>query len=196
MAAQPVPALFEPSGDGFRAAPMTRGPWDTAMMHGGAPSALLAHEIEQLEPGAELAVARLTIEFLAGVPVGDVSVRASLAKPGRRLQIVDATLAAGDRPACLARAVRLRVADLPQARAAAAGAVAAMAPVEDCEPQRPFSQTGDEMSIPTRPRSGARAERPAAAPAPPGSACAASCCRAWRHRRSCGPWRRRTSPTA
>lgn len=148
MAAEPVPALFEPAGDGFTAAPMTRGPWDPAMMHGGAPSALIAHAIEQLEPGSQLAVARLTIEFLAGVPVGDVSVSASLAKPGRRLQVVDATLEANERPVCLARAVRLRVADLPEARAAAAGAVAAMPPVEDCEPQRPFSQTGDEMFYP------------------------------------------------
>jgi acyl-coenzyme A thioesterase PaaI-like protein len=105
--AQP-PALFTPAGDGFRAAPLTRGPWDERMMHGGAPSALLAHAIETTEPGAELAVARLTIEFLGGVPVGPVEVATSLAKPGRRLQIVEATLAAGGRRACLARAVRLR----------------------------------------------------------------------------------------
>lgn len=105
--AQP-PALFSPAGDGFRAAPLTRGPWDRRMMHGSAPSALLAHAIETTEPGAGLAVARLTIEFLGGVPVGPVEVATSLAKPGRRLQIVDATLEAGGRRACLARAVRLR----------------------------------------------------------------------------------------
>ena len=43
MAAAPVPALFEPAGDGFAAAQSTRGPWDARMMHGGAPAALLAH---------------------------------------------------------------------------------------------------------------------------------------------------------
>ena len=140
MAATPVPALFEPAGEGvFRAAAMTRGPWDAAMMHGGAPAALVAHAIEQLQPGSELAVARLTIEFLGGVPVGEVSVQASFARPGRRFQVVDATLAVGGRPACLARAVRLRVADTPAAAAApAADFAAALPPVEDCGPLAPF----------------------------------------------------------
>lgn len=118
MAVAPVPALFEPAGAGlFRAAPATAGPWDAAMMHGSAPAALLAHAIESLEPGAELMVARLTVEFLGAVPVGGVSVQASLAKPGRRFQLVDAALDAGDRQVCLARAVRLRRAGMPDAQA-------------------------------------------------------------------------------
>src|SRR4051794_41648382 len=114
----PVAGLFEPAGAGCGAAPATRGPWDERMMHGGAPSALLAHAIEQTEPGAaEMVVARLTIEFLGGVPVGPVEVATSLAKPGRRFQIVEATLSAGGRPACVARAIRLRRATLPAAAA-------------------------------------------------------------------------------
>lgn len=125
MAVAPVPALFEPAGAGYRAAPMTCGPWDAATMHGGAPAALLAHAIERLQPGSELSVSRLTIEFLGGVPVGDVAVEASLAKPGRRFQIVDATLDAGERRVCLARAVRLRRGDDPDAAAAPASFTAA-----------------------------------------------------------------------
>ena len=108
-------APFEPAGAGFRAAPLTRGPWDERMMHGGAPAALLAHAIEQTEPGSEIAVTRLTIEFLGGVPVGPVEVETSLAKPGSRFQIVEGTLDAGGRRACLARAVRVRRTVLPDA---------------------------------------------------------------------------------
>ncbi|HVF78332.1 MAG TPA: thioesterase family protein [Solirubrobacteraceae bacterium] len=133
MAVPPIPALFSPSGEGFAAASMTRGPWDAAMMHGAAPSALLAHTMERVQPGDQLAVARLTIEFLGGVPVGEVSVAASLAKPGRRLQIVDATLQAGERVACMARAVRMRRADLPGAQASAAGPDR-LPPPEGCDP--------------------------------------------------------------
>ena len=110
-------ALFEPAAAGYRAAPLTRGPWDERMMHGGAPAALLAHAIEQTEPGAELAVTRLTVEFLGGVPVGPVQTATTLAKPGRRFQVVDASLRAGGRPVCLARAVRVRRAELPDAAA-------------------------------------------------------------------------------
>ena len=129
-----TPALFEPDGDRFAAAPLTRGPWDELMMHGGAPSALLAQAIEQTQPGSELAVVRLTIEFLGGVPVGPVAVATTLAKPGRRFQIVDATLDAGGRRACLARAVRVRRASLPDADVAGPGAPRALPPPDDGEP--------------------------------------------------------------
>jgi hypothetical protein len=117
----PVRALFAPDGGGFVAAPHSRGPWDERMMHGGAPSALLARAVERTQPGDELVVTRLTIEFLSAVPVGPVAVATSLAKPGRRFQIVDATLDAGGRPGCVARAVRLRRADVPDARATPLG---------------------------------------------------------------------------
>ena len=111
--------LFTPDGDALVSAPMTRGPWDARMMHGGAPSALLARAVECVEPGADLVVTRLTIDFLGGVPLGRVVVGAQVVRPGRRFALVDATLApAGDdRAACLARAVRIRRADLPAAAA-------------------------------------------------------------------------------
>lgn len=111
--------LFVPDRDGFEAAPMTRGPWDPRMMHGGAPSALLARAIEAVEPGADLVVTRLTIDFLGGVPLGRVAVAARVVRPGRRFALVDATLTAdgAGRDACLARAVRIRRADLPAAAA-------------------------------------------------------------------------------
>lgn len=142
MAATPVPALFQIAGDGvFRGAPLTRGPWDAAMMHGGAPAALLAHAIESLEPGAELMVARLTVEFLGAVPVGDASVQSSLAKPGRRFQLVDAALHAGDRQVCLARAVRLRRAAMPAAEASP-GAVAPLPAPGSGAVLPPFSDGG------------------------------------------------------
>src|SRR5690606_6137492 len=56
--------LFEPLGDGsFRATEVTRGPWDPGAQHGGAPSALLGRAIEAVEPGAEMRVARVTLEL-------------------------------------------------------------------------------------------------------------------------------------
>ncbi len=115
-----TPPLFAPDGAGFVPSAVVRGPWDGRMMHGGAPSALLAREIEAAEPGADLVVTRLTIDFLSGVPLGRVEVAASVVRPGRRFQVVDATLdAGGGRHACLARAVRVRRADLPAAAASA-----------------------------------------------------------------------------
>jgi hypothetical protein len=143
-----APALFDPIAEGFGAAPITRGPWDEAMMHGGAPSALLARAIEATQPGSEMVVTRLTIEFLGGVPVGPVEVWTSLAKPGRRLQVVEATLVADGRTACLARAVRMRRADLPHAAASPPGYDARLAPPEAGEPLPPLAETGNAMFHP------------------------------------------------
>ena len=153
MADRPASALFEPADEGaFHAAPMTRGPWDAAMVHGGAPAALLAHASEQVQPGSELMVTRLTIEFLGGVQLGEVSVSASLTKPGRRFQIVDATLDAGGRRVCLARAVRLRRGDLPAAAAAPAAfdAIEPLPPPEQGEPLPTFEgiAAGDGLFYP------------------------------------------------
>ena len=123
-----IAPLFVPDGDGFLSARMTRGPWEKRMMHGGAPSALLARAVESVQPGQDLVVTRLTIDFLGGVPLGRVVVGAEVVRPGRRFQLVDATLrsAGEDRAACLARAVRIRRADLP---AAAASPVSPLVPL-------------------------------------------------------------------
>ena len=120
------------------------------MMHGGAPSALLAHAIEQVAPGgSEMVVARLTIEFLGGVPVGPVEVDTSLAKPGKRFQIVDAALDASGRRACLARAVRLRRSDdMPDAAAAPPGHDSAL-PAPDTGARLPqFVESESELFYP------------------------------------------------
>ena len=98
--------VFHRDGDRFVPTGHARGPWDPRMQHGGAPGALIARAIEALAPG--MALARLTVEFLAAVPLEPASVEARVIKPGRNLQIAEATLSTGDRPTCLARAVLLR----------------------------------------------------------------------------------------
>lgn len=143
-----TPPLFAPEGRALVAAAIARGPWDERMMHGGAPSALLARAVEHAEPGSDLAVTRLTIEFLGGVPVGAVEVEASVVRPGRRFQVVDATLTAGDRAACLARAVRVRRADLPAAAAVAPGAPAPLPPPDAGEPLPLFYEHTAELFYP------------------------------------------------
>jgi acyl-coenzyme A thioesterase PaaI-like protein len=110
--------IYVRDGDAFRATVHARGPWDPGAQHGGAPAALLAREIERLEPGAGMLVARITYEFLGPVPL-DAPLRATaqVVRPGRRFQLVEARLAGADpdRPIVRARAVRLRrgAVDLP-----------------------------------------------------------------------------------
>lgn len=141
-------ALFEPAGAGFVAQPMARGPWDPRLMHGGAPAALLAREIERVQPGDDMVVARLTVEFLGGVPLGPVVVAAQAVKPGGRFQLVEATLAVDDRPVCLARAVRLRRAELPEGESAPGGASDRLPPPQEGEPYPPWVEPDGPMFYP------------------------------------------------
>lgn len=105
--------IFRSAGEGvYEPTGHARGPWDPGSLHGGAPAALLAREIERLEPGADMLVSRMTFEFLAPVPMAPLTAHAALARPGGRLQLVEAELRAGERPVLRARAVRLRRGEL------------------------------------------------------------------------------------
>lgn len=102
--------FFHREGDTYVPTGHARGPWDDTQLHGGAPAALLVREIERTDPGAaDLAVARLTYEFLGPVPMAPLTVRAEVVKPGRRFQLVEGEIAVAGGPVVVrVRAVRLR----------------------------------------------------------------------------------------
>ncbi|MEA2249286.1 MAG: hypothetical protein QOH46_3815 [Solirubrobacteraceae bacterium] len=81
-----------------------RGPWDPGSQHGGAPAALLAEAIRQ----DGMHVARLAYDFLGPVPLGPLRVQTRVVRPGRRLQLVEADLFAGEATVMRARATLLR----------------------------------------------------------------------------------------
>ena len=93
----------------------TEGPWDTRWQHGGPPAALLTRAIEHCLAGDGLQLARLTCEFLGPLARRPLRVTARLVRPGRRVQLVRATLAVDDRPVIEASAwaVQPAPADLP-----------------------------------------------------------------------------------
>lgn len=105
----PSTAVFVRGTDGrCSATELARGPWDPGQAHGGAPAALLAAAIEAVDEPGGFAVSRMAMDFLGAVPIGvPLSVEAQIVKPGRRFQLVEATLAAEGRELVRARAVRL-----------------------------------------------------------------------------------------
>ena len=113
-------AFFAKSANGFLGTELTRGPWDAASQHAGPPSALIGRAIERCEGvGAgpdERLVARITFEILKPVPIAELQLEAEVVRPGRRVDMVEATLsdAAGE-PLVRARAWRVlrREVDLP-----------------------------------------------------------------------------------
>jgi hypothetical protein len=122
--------VFRRDGDAFVPTGHARGPWDPEQLHGGAPGALIAEAVE--EEG--YLVARLTIDFLAPVPMAPLTVTARTVKPGRNLQLAEAELEAEGRTLLRARAVRLRRGhvELPEADGAG-GAGLGAAPAEGPE---------------------------------------------------------------
>jgi hypothetical protein len=102
------------------AGPSCVGPWDPQAQHGGPPAALLGRTVERLGswPGT---VARIGLDILGPVPLGELEVGGSVLRPGRRVELVAAELRSAGRTVMTARAWRIRTEplDLP----ADAGAV-------------------------------------------------------------------------
>src|SRR5690349_1903169 len=86
----------------FHPTELTRGPWSPAAQHGGPPSALLAmvleaHDDEKAPRRPEgsddaMFVARLTVELLKPVPLAPLVVRVNVERPGRKVQLLSASL--------------------------------------------------------------------------------------------------------
>ncbi len=114
--------------DRWLATSHTTGPWDPRFQHGGPPSALLGRAIESCAPREDVVVARVTVELLGPVPVGELQLRSRVARPGRSVELVEAVLSAGGRDVARAAAWRvLRSSRSVPSRAAAPPALPAQA---------------------------------------------------------------------
>lgn len=112
-------AFYEGTDDPavFRATRWTAGPWTPEHQHAGPPSALLARTVERTASSIAGAhqITRLSFDILGPIAVDDVTVRASVTRPGRTVELVEGELVSGGRPALRVRAWRMRTAalDLP-----------------------------------------------------------------------------------
>jgi hypothetical protein len=101
-------SFYVPLGDGlWRATPHTTGPWESGAQHGGPPSALLGRALQRWQPRADMMITRFTCEILRAIPVGDISVQARLARPGRSVELLEATASADGREVARASAWRV-----------------------------------------------------------------------------------------
>lgn len=141
-------AFYARSGDGsFIASELTRGPWDPGAQHAGPPSALLGREIEGFDGDGSFQVGRVVFEILRPVPIGKVRIESRVLRPGKKVQLVEASLAgeAGELMRATAWLLRKSELDLPE------GAV-----VDDAPPPGPeqgwtpeFFPTGQDVGYHT-----------------------------------------------
>jgi hypothetical protein len=105
-------AFYSLDGDTAVASELTRGPWDRNAQHAGPPSALLGRAIELCEPRDGMRVGRVTVEILAPIPIAPLSVSARVVRPGRSVEMLEASLEGPDGELMRARAWRLATADI------------------------------------------------------------------------------------
>jgi len=109
-----VDSFFEDLGGGrWLALPSTAGPWDASSQHGGPPSALLARAIEACEPQPTQRLARLCVDLLRPVPIGELVVSTKVVRVGRRVTLIDAVVSAGGDPVARASGWRVERAGAP-----------------------------------------------------------------------------------
>jgi hypothetical protein len=140
-------AFYERDGDGYVATELTRGPWDPGAQHAGPPSALLGREIESLEDAAKFQVGRATFEILRPVPIGEVRVESRILRPGKRVQLVEASLSNDDGELVRATAWRLRTAEVELPDGAAGEEEPPPGPEEGWTPD--FFPTGQDVGYHT-----------------------------------------------
>jgi hypothetical protein len=106
-------AIFMTDGERFIPTDLARGPWTPEAQHGGPPAALLARAVERFGGGESMLVARLTIELLRPVPIAPLTIATGWGRPGRKVQLVTASLFSGNTEVARATGLRIRRAEIP-----------------------------------------------------------------------------------
>jgi len=86
-------AIFEPCGENcYLPTEAALSPWSDQALHGSPPTMLLAREIERFPADQEMMVTRLSVELMR--PVGQVplTISCKLIRPGRKVQLLEASL--------------------------------------------------------------------------------------------------------
>lgn len=95
---------FEPSRH-------TEGAWSREDYHFSALAGLMVNEIERSRPNAELVLSRVSFDILGRLPFEKVAVDVEVLRPGRTIELVQATASIGGRAMISARAWYLAAAD-------------------------------------------------------------------------------------
>ena len=131
-------AYFERTGEHtFRATDHVGGAWDPATQHIASALGLLAHVVEldrDARRSDELVIGRLSYDILGTVPVEEFDTDVTVLRPGRTIELVEATMSHGGRAVVVLRAWLMAPRDT---EAVEGTAYAAIAPPEAMAPWDP-----------------------------------------------------------
>lgn len=86
----------------------TAGPWGPGSQHAGPPSALLARELARYGDIGDKRIASISVDILSPVPLHPLNVRVSVAKPGKKVELLEGEIRTGARVVMSARAWRVQ----------------------------------------------------------------------------------------
>jgi hypothetical protein len=101
-------SFFTRRGDAFEPSELTRGPWDPDAQHAGPPAALLARALERAGDADGKQIGRVTYEILKPVPLATLHTEARVVRPGRNVELLEASLTGPEGEVMRATAWRLR----------------------------------------------------------------------------------------
>ena len=100
--------LFEREGGVYLPTELAGSPWHPAMLHGGAPAALMAYCLERAVNDPGLQPTRLTIDLIRPVPKAPLSVLSRNLRTGKRIALEEVTLLADNKPVAIATGLFIR----------------------------------------------------------------------------------------
>ena len=110
--AKPAGSYYVPLPDGrFQPTLHVQGAWNDHEQHMSPVSGLVAHAIDRHHPRPGMILARICYEILGVIPAEPTSVSVETVRPGRTIELMEATVIAGHRPVVRARAWRIAQGD-------------------------------------------------------------------------------------
>lgn len=98
----------------YESTALTAGPWSAEAQHAGPPSALLVRAMERAGSrsgsgtGSDMRLARVSVDVLGPVPVAPLDIEVRTIRPGRSVELLEATASVGGRSTLVARGWLMR----------------------------------------------------------------------------------------
>lgn len=101
-------SFYLPLPDGrFQPTSHVQGAWNDQEQHMGPVSGLIAHVIDGHQARDDMELGRISYEILGIIPAAATDVQVETIRPGRTIELVEATMVVGARPVVRARAWRV-----------------------------------------------------------------------------------------
>lgn len=104
----------------FRPTRHAEGAWSPEDYHFSSLAGLMVHEIERARPDGGLVLSRVSYDILGRLPFAEVDVSVETLRPGRTIELVQATATIGGRSVITARAWYLATSDTSEVEAVSA----------------------------------------------------------------------------